>query len=87
MDKFIVQYKDTTIEFSKVEGGWAYKCPHPEHPKNSNGGQAYNWIDTESGKRHKISFEGDKATVIGSLGCVHDCPGHFMLENGVLRDC
>jgi len=77
---FTVQYGETVLTFDPIEQGYLYMCPQGGH-------RAYNWIDTESGTRHAISFdEQRRATIKGSLLCSQGCGWHVIIENGVCRD-
>lgn len=79
---FIIEYRNRTIEFFRLDGqGYAYRCPR-------GCCRAWHWIDTETGKRHRITSKpGDPVTIVASLGCpCASCTFHVVVTDGVARD-
>ena len=77
---FTVDYRGGQVVFSRLPDGQGYGYQRVE-------GGPFHWIDTESGTRHKLSFNAEgKATVVGSLGPMNGDGFHTVIENGVMRD-
>ena len=91
---FTVEYNGSTIEFTRLEenGGYGFACPKC---RALRGKQVlpFNWIDTDSGTRHGLSFdEQGRAMLKGSILCRTrwkkgpECGWHVIIEHGVARD-
>lgn len=76
-ESFTVTHHGEPFVFTRLKDGQGYGYQYPP-------GGAMHWIDTESGTRHRLSFDGEgRATIVGSLA--HD-GFHVVVENGVMRD-
>lgn len=101
--KFTVSYNGKRVEFTRLTKehgskkkpgtitGYSFKCPrcYERHPERFG----TNWIDTESGTRHGLEFDGaGAATLHGSILCMSTwkdegpCGWHVLIEHGVARD-
>jgi hypothetical protein len=84
---FTVIYKDEKIEFTPLYtdgflSGYAYI-----HPPRPGFVCKLNWVDTESGSRHKLKFnDKDEATIEGSLACPQGCGWHVIIKDGIAND-
>jgi len=79
-ESFAVDYHGQPFVFERLPDGRGYSYHWPLGP-----GHALHWIDTESGTRHKLSFDADgKASVVGSIA--HEGGFHVVIEHGVMRD-
>lgn len=78
---FTVTYKGAEIEFLPLgEQGYLYKCPQGNH-------RAHNWIDTESGTHHTLTFDDQgRATIRASMLCSQGCGWHVFVTDGVAVD-
>lgn len=84
---FFVSIKNggTLIFHALMESGHlkGYTYQHPPQPGQGKPCR-YNWVDTESGARHKLTFnEQGQATIVGSLKCPQDCGWHVVITDGV----
>lgn len=83
---FTVEYNGSSIDFNLITEagepkGYLYRCPKGAH-------RAHNWIDTESGSRHTLSFdEQGRATIRASMLCSQGCGWHVFVTDGVAKDC
>lgn len=60
-----------------------YGYTHPALPHQTRSCK-FNWIDTESGSRHKLTFnEQGQATFAGSLKCPQCEQWHVVITDGV----
>lgn len=72
--EFIVQYNGRPIRFWWINAGeetkgYAFYCPK-HNPAKAAARGAHNWIDTESGKRHTLTFDAQgRATIRASILC------------------
>lgn len=85
VDRFLVQYQGAIIEFTLLpdRNGYGYSCPGRLTKHTS---RAFNWIDTESGTRHKLTIDQyGRATVVGSLLC-RQCGWHVLIKDGIASD-
>lgn len=70
-ETFTVLYHDKPVVFTYLDAGeqsrgYMFYCP--KH--NPRGDRAFNWIDTESGTRHTLTFdEAGRATIRASILC------------------
>lgn len=85
VESFTVDYHGTPIEFTLLPDrqGYGYACPNR---LTRHASRAYNWIDTTTGTRHKLSFEASgRATIVGSLLC-RQCGWHVVITDGIAKD-
>lgn len=82
-ESFSVEYHGNPIVFFAIPGkGWRYKCPLACC-------NAWHWIDTASGERHRITSAANEAVSIHAslkCPCYKGCSWHVMIEQGVARE-
>lgn len=84
---FVIGYRGMSIEFSPLTSGgrivgYLYDCPTCKAK-----GRASNWIDTESGTKHSLTFSEDgKPTIRASMLCPQGCGWHVFVTDGVAVD-
>lgn len=84
---FTVLYKGESILFAPLWAGEVFKGYSYVHPGTGISKCALNWIDTESGERHAITFDAaGRATIQGSLRCPQCGKWHVIVTNGVAED-
>ncbi len=82
-ESFTVEYQgNPVVFFAMPDKGWRYLCPL----RCCN---AWHWIDTESGERHRIvSAAKEPISIVASLACpcYKGCTWHVMITNGIATD-
>lgn len=77
-ESFTVDYRGAPFTFTRLKDGQGYGYRWP--PEG-----AFHWIDTESGARHKLSFDASgRATIVGSIA--HEDGFHVIVTEGAMRD-
>ena len=83
---FTVEYRGRPVVFTRIPEAKS-EPPWTGYGYQRVEGGAFYWIDTESGTKHKLSFDAEgRATVVGSLGSTTGDGWHTVIENGVMRD-
>jgi hypothetical protein len=82
-ESFSVEYHGNPVIFFAMRGkGWRYQCPL----KCCN---AWHWIETASGGRHRIvSAAKEPVSIVASLKCpcYKGCTWHVVITDGIARD-